>query len=351
MSVEHPLQANTVCQHSFSTTFGTRNVNLQDEESWPEWSASSGCIDFTEKLCDNLESNKFSNIEVDRLPIAVNQIASAARRSPEELAIEALGFAIMGRNVELLDDHLSRTCHASDLESSGLYPFHLAISYLDGAKTCCGILDCLEECRPTSLRKLYVNDLGHTILDQLMIAILKAHTSCLPSVVDFHFKKDKRYAGEDVDICGRWDADSDCIRTLLEKGIAGIRFEWKHMFCHTSVQTICHCIGTVFGPRWGPDINAPSGLFVRHCSSYRLNMELLPIHALLVVGLHLSRSGYKTENLFGILACLLCLSSHGGYPLSEASVSLQTLLSDDGVTECNHEDLDPLNSQRGYTLA
>ena len=315
------------------------NVNLQDEESWPEWSASSGPIGFTKKLCDNLESNKFSTITVDKLPIAVNQIAGAARRSPEELAIEALGFTIMGRNVDLLLDHLENG--DIDLESTGLYPFHLAISYLDGAKTCCDILECLEASRPLCLRKLYVNDLGHTLLDQLMIAILKAHTSCLPSVVDVHFKKDKRFAGEDVDICGRWDADSDCIRTLLANGTAGIPFEWKHMFCHTSVQTICHCIGTVFGPRWGPDINTPSGLFLRHCSSCGLKLQLLPLHTLVLVGLHLSQSGCKNENLFGILACLLCMLSNGANPLLKATISMQAFLTDDGVTDCNHEEMDP----------
>ena len=312
------------------------NVNLQDEERWPEWSASSGPMHFTEKLCDNLESNNFSTITVDKLPIAVNQIASAARRSPRELAIEALGFTIMARNVELL--HLE---DGIDLDFSGLYPFHLAISYLDGAKTCCCVLEWLEAYRPLSLRKLYVNDLGHTILDQLMIAILKAHTSCLPSVVDVHFKKDKRFAGEDVDICGRWDADSDCIRTLLANGIAGIPFEWKHMFCHTSVQTICHCIGLVFGPPWGPNINTPSGLFLRHCSSCGLKLQLLPLHTLVLVGLHLCQSGCKNENLFGILACLLCMLSNGANPLLKATISMQAYLSDDGVTDCNHEEMDP----------
>ena len=315
------------------------DVNLHDEASWPEWSAFGPSTNLTEKLCDNLESNNFSNIERDELPIAVDQIATAARRSPEELAIEAIGFTIMGRNAELLEKHIEK--NDIDLDSSGLYPFHLAISYLDGAKRCCGILECLLSYRPLSLRKLYVNDLGHTILDQLMIAILKGHTSCFPSVVDVHFKKEKRFAGEDVDICGRWDADSDCIRTLLAKGIAGIPFEWKHMFCHTSVQTICHCIGTVFGPNWAPNINAPSGLFVRYCSSCGLKMELLPLHTLVLVGLHLSRSGCTDENLFGILACLLCMLSNGANPLMKAAISLQALLSDDVGSECDHEELDP----------
>ena len=315
------------------------DVDVHDEDNWPEWSASSLSMGFSEKLCDNLQSNAFSNIDRDKLPIAVDQIATAARRSPKELAIEAIGFAIMGRNADLLADHLDDK--VIDLDSSGLYPFHLAISYLDGAKSCCDILECLQNVRPLSLRKLYVNDLGHTILDQLMIAILKGHTSCLPSVVDVHFKKDKRFAGEEVDICGRWDADSDCVRTLLARGVAGIPFEWKHMFCHTSVQTVCHCIGIVFGPDWGPNINAPSGLFVRHCSSCGLKMELLPLQTLVLVGLHLSQSGCKDENLFGILACLLCMLSNGANPLMKAEISLQALLSDDAGSGCNHEELDP----------
>ena len=84
------------------------------------------------------------------------------------------------------------------------------------------ILDTILGVFPRALRKLFVNDLGHTILDQLMIAILKAHSSCSPGVVDPIFKKAKRFEGEDVDICGRWDADSGCIRQLLVKGDASI---------------------------------------------------------------------------------------------------------------------------------
>ena len=324
-------------------------MNPLDEENWPKWSVSGGPIDFTEKLCDNLESNNFSNIEVDQMPVAVDQIANAARRSPEELGIEALGFAIMGRNLDLLSEHLDD--NTIDVDSSGIYPFHLAISYLDGAKTCCNILVCLEHSLPLSLRNLYVNDLGHTLLDQLMLAILKAHTSCLPSVVDVHFKKDNRFAGEDVDICGRWDADSDCIRTLLSSGTAGIPSEWKHMFCHTSVQTICHCIGIVFGPRWGPDINTPSGLFLKYCSSCGLKLQLFPLHTLVLVGLHLCQSGCKNENLFGILACLLCMLSNGANPLLKANISMQALLTDDGVTDCKHEEMDPAEFAEGLLIS
>ena len=317
----------------------TENFNLDDEENWPTWPGSTNLERYTEKLSDNLESNDFSNIKLDELPIAVDHIARAARSSPAELLEEAFGFSIMSRNVELMGELLEKL--DCQIEIAGLYPFHLAATYLDGSKTCCGIFDELVMTNPLSLRKLYVNELGHTVLDQLMIAILKAHTSCLPSVVDVIFKRESRFEGEDVDICGRWDADSACVRSLLANGTSHIPFEWKHMFCHTSVQTICHCVGTVFGPRFGPNINTPSGIFLRRCSHCGLKLQLLPLHTLVLVGLHLSLSGCQNETLFGILACLLCLLSNGANPLLKAHISLQALLDNDQGNECSHEELDP----------
>ena len=317
------------------------NFILDDEGSWPAWPRSHNLKGYTEKLSDSLESNAFSSVKVVDLPIAADHVSRAARHSPKELLEEALGFSIMSRNEDLVDD-LLRKLTSEGLDNSGLYPFHLAVTYLNGSRTCCIILEMLELHCPRSLRKLYVNDLGHTVLDQLMIAILKAHTSCSPSVVDVIFKKEKRFEGEDVDICGRWDADSDCIRRLLANGKSTIPFEWKHMFCHTSIQTICHCIGTVFGPFWRPEINTPSGLFVRRCSHCGLKLQVLPLHTLVLVGLHLSRSGCENENLFGILACLLCLLSNGANPLLKADISVQDLLGNDQVNDCTHEELDPL---------
>ena len=317
------------------------DINLNDESTWPTWPGSYNSEEFTRKLSDGLEKNNFSNVTLDDLPIAVDQVAKAARKSPDEMLEEALGFSIMSRNADLVENLLYRITELEQ-DVNGLFPFHLAVSYLDGSKTCCEILEMVVSYLPRSLRKSYVNEFGHTILDQIMMNILKSHTSCLPSVVDIIFKKEKRFEGEDVDICGRWDADSDCIRTLLANGTSGIPFEWKHMFCHTSVQAICHCIGTVFGPRWCPDINTPSGLFVRRCLHCGLKLQLLPLHTLVLVGLHLSRSGCQNETLFGILACLLCLLSNGANPLLKASISMQALLGNEEVNECNHEEMDPL---------
>ena len=314
--------------------------DLEDEHNWPQWRAPHATVaDFTERLCDGLQDNSFTNVGLGDLPIAVNHMVKAVQNSPEEMREEALGFAIMSRNVELVVDLLKRFA-AEYRQVKGLFRFHLAVSYIDGSKTCCNLLGELFERFP--VRQLNVNDLGHTVLDTLMVAILKAHTSCKPNVVDTIFARDKRFEGEDVDICGRWDPDSDCIRTLLADGHSQIPFAWKHNFCHTSVQTICHCIGTLFLFSNRPGVNTASGLFVRRCSHCGLKMQLLPLHTLLIISFHLSQSGCEGETLFGVLACLLCLLQNGANPLLKANISLRMLLSDEEGLDCSHHELDPL---------
>ena len=313
------------------------HIDLDDEESWPAWPASETDKDVTQKLNEGLERNIFTNVRPSELPIATDQIVRAVKRSPEEIDQEALAFSIMSRNGDLTCDLLVKIGDYGH-QINGLHPFHLAIAYLDGSKTCCNILNDLTGHLP--VRRYYVNDLGHTVLDQLMIAILKSHTSCAPNVADSFFKNEKRFQGAEVDVCGRWDADSPCIRELLAKGDSRIPFGWKHMFCHTSVQAICHAIIAIFGPNHSPDINMPSGLFIRHCSHCGLKLQLLPLHALVMVGFHLSEAGCKGENLFGILACLLCLLSRRADPRLKADISLQSLWGEQDSDRCSHEEID-----------
>lgn len=322
-------------------------IDLDDEESWPAWPGFHTGQEFVGKLTQGLEKNNFTTVGSGGLPVSINKVVRAAQLSPEELHQEALGFSIMSRNSDLVSDLLEKS---TDLgyDGNGFYPFHLAVAYLDGSKSCCNILDTLMISLP--LRKIYVNELGHTVLDQLMIAILKAHTSCAPIVADSFFKKGQRFEGEDVDICGRWDADSACIRNLLANGTPSIPFRWKHMFCHTSVQTICHCIGTLFGLPIRPNIDTPSGLFVRRCSHCGLKLQLLPLHALLIVGLHLSQSGCEGETLFGILACLLCLLSKGADPRLTADICFDALFDNEESHECTHKSLNPVQLAN-YLLA
>ena len=314
------------------------HIDFDDEESWPAWSASDLDKEVTEKFNDGLVRNTFTNVKPSELPIATDQIVKAVQQSPQEIHHEALGFSIMSRNLNLVCD-LLQTIEDSDYKFDGIYPLHLAIAYLDGSKVCCNILEELMGLFPA--RRYFANNLGHTLLDQLMIAILKSHTSCTPNAVDSSLKNQSRFEGAEVDVCGRWDADSPCVRELLAKGQSSIPFGWKHMFCHTSVQAICHAIGTLFGPSSGPDINTPSGLFTGRCSHCGLKLQLRPLHALVMVGFHLSVSGCKDENLFGILACLLCLLSYGADPRLKADISLQSLRGEQDSDRCSHEEIDP----------
>jgi len=311
-----------------------------DPETYQQWPPEWRIPSYSEKLRNALESNDFSNIPTDRLPAAIPEALQVAKRDPRDLAGESLGFAIMSRNREMVVDLLESDCE--DV-------FHLATSYLDGSKACCDIINTISSQFP--LRQHYTNDLGHTVLDNLMIAIVKGHSSCSPSQVDDAFKGQDRFAGEEVDICGRWDADSDCIRELLAKGIHRIPFQWKHKFCHTSIQAICHSIVTIWGSSCAPDINTCSGLFVRRCLQpyCGLKMQMTPLHTLDLVMLQLSSHGCEGEDLFGIVAVLLCLLRHGANPLLQCALSITSLLrqnpsdnNDQEPMECEHNDLDPL---------
>jgi hypothetical protein len=72
-----------------------------------------------------------------------------------------------------------------------------------------------------------------------------------------------------------------------------------------------------------------------------MKLQLLPLHSLVLTTVHLARSGCPGENLFGMLACLVCLLANGANPTSKAHISLDALMNRDSATECSHEDLDP----------
>jgi hypothetical protein len=105
--------------------------DADDEILGPKWADAWKEPPFEEKLRENLESNAFSSINVNQLPMAISAPAKAAKGSPNELLEETSGFSIMGHNLSLLDQLLHKV-NAVSLKLSNLYPFHLAASYLDG---------------------------------------------------------------------------------------------------------------------------------------------------------------------------------------------------------------------------
>ena len=327
-----------------------------DESTWKPWPSSWSEPPYQARLHNSLESNDFSDIKSGSLPIAIPPIIKVLKESKDQEVVEALGFSIMAQNIDLLGELFSNLNRLPRLEreiAAGSFrtsnPLHLATTFVSGPRGCCQIVDHLlnPECNNLNFRLGDRNSLGHTVLDNLMIAILKAHTSILPSMVDDSLRDEKRFPGEEVDICGRWDADSDCIRALIDAGIPTIPFAWKHKFCHTSIQAINHCIAQfICYNEVLEDVNVgeiPSGLFQKLCVSCGRQMQLYPLHALVLTGFGLAQFGHKDEDLFGIVAILLSMLSAGMNPSSSANISMLALFSeeDSSTSACDHEELTP----------
>jgi hypothetical protein len=318
--------------------------NPNDESTWSKWPAAWCEPPLQTRLQDALENNDFSTIRTQHLPLAIPQIAKAAARSPDELILESLGFSIMSRNIDQTEELLWQVKNLSPerVDIASLFPFHLAATYLDGSKSCCNILEQLFRINVVDIRKAYTNELSHTILDSLMIVVLKSHSTTPPECVDASFKNTGRFPGEEVDICGRWDVDSLCIRHLFASGQATIPSTWKHKFCHTSVQAICHSIMTVsynFPTSLGEEL---SGLYLRQCFNCGTKLQLLPLHTLVLTAYYLACNGCQDEDMFGMVACLLCMISVGLDPRKTADISVAALFQDMELDhQCDHEELSP----------
>jgi hypothetical protein len=298
------------------------DLNPDDDTFWPPWSPNEQQPSLQVHLRNALEHNDFSTIPATDLPVAIPAIAKAAdEERSNELLLESLAFSIMSQNINQISPIVVQLeTKRVDLSIrrvglSSLHPYHLAVSFLDGSKSCC---DMVSELRGNIsilyFDEMYLNEHGHTILDNLMITIIKSHTSAKPFVVDENFKDVARFVGEEVDICGRWDADSPCIRQLYAHGLISIPSNWKHKFCNTSIQAVCHCIEQMCFAMQDPKLlKVPSGLYIRRCFSIDCGkkLQLSPLHSLVMTAYHLATHGREGEDLFGILACALCLISKG----------------------------------------
>jgi len=248
----------------------------------------------------------------------------------------------MGRNPSLVANILQKAIDA-ELDLTALYPLHLAVIYLDGSKSCCQVLHLISMAVGND-RETYIDELGHTVLDNIMITILKNHSSIKPGIVDDALRGELHFPGEQASICGRWDADSDCYRALLASGTSTIPFAWKHKFCHTSIQVVCHCIELLASHVIARLLHStPSGLFLKHCPCCGMKLQLLPLHALVLTAFYLGNGGCEDEDLFGMICCLLCLLRNGGHHhVSEAAeISLSLLFDEDDGHTCTHNSLSP----------
>ena len=295
---------------------------------------------FPDVLCQNFQRNTFSDISESSLPLSVPILHAAATRSESPLLIESLAFAIMGRNIQLLVQLVNEIDDKYGLDDPvpGIHPIHLAATYHHGAKSCCSVFEVLVDFFPP--RDYYINDKDFTILDSLMLTIVRSHTSCKPGDLEVSMKSDRRFRGEELDICGRWDADSEDFLRLVQRGTREVPNSWKHKFCHTSTQAICHSICLLFANPLSapPDINQFSGLCRTTCSSCGTRMQLSHLHVFLVVALKLSTAGRDNEDLFGVLAVILCLLSNGANPTQAMQVPQSLYQEVNDAIGCHHRE-------------
>ena len=307
----------------------------EDMDLNTDWPADWQMPPYEKRLLDNLESNDFSSIPADKLPIAISQVTKAASRSNAEVLKEGIGFVIMGRNPDLLNDLLEKA-HTAKVDVKETYPHHLAAAYIDGSKTCCQILEILLNYIPPNQD---YNELGYTILDTLFLSVLRSHSTVKPSDVDDKLGKANRFQGEETDICGRWDADSREWREEMLAGQGMLPNSWKHKFCHTSAQAVTHCIARL--DDYGKGTGIDSGPFHRLCTHCGLQLVLGPLHTFVVVSWLLANSSLPGEDLFGALCCLMSLLQSGTNPTARCAISVNALLKLDLRNECDHELLSP----------
>lgn len=95
-----------------------------------------------------------------------------------------------------------------------------------------------------------------------------------------------------------------------------------------------------FGLGFSRLINTPSGLFVKRCLQCGIKLQLRPLHTLVLTAAYLGSYGFEGEDLFGILACLLCLLANGADPTLTAEISVSALAHEQTCDSCDqHEEI------------
>ncbi|KAH8659041.1 hypothetical protein BGZ61DRAFT_567250, partial [Ilyonectria robusta] len=315
------------------------SVNSEPLNSEPPSVASSSVWtpSFVESLHQSMTANTFTKTPACDLPLAQDIIAQSLEGNPTALQLDSWRLAIMAGNNDLLNHLYDENGEAPD-RIEDIYPFHLAASFLDGGHTCCMTFVTLSEILG-SVYAFYdnIDNLGHTILDTLIVSILRSHTSLAPEAVSYGFHSPSRFPGEERDICGRWDADHQTVRELFKQGYNRIPTKWKHPFCHTTVQAACHSIITIFASPSSLNIDALSGLFLRRCTECGLELKLGALHTLVVTAFYLGQLGMPGETLFGALAVLVCLLSIGADACQKVNISVEEILRTSEPGKCHHK--------------
>lgn len=302
---------------------------------------------FQEALQESILSSNFTDTSVDNLPLTKDLIVGSLQADPNAIVADTWKLAIMSGNYELLRD-LGKKHKGAPPGVEAIYPFHLAAAYLDGSQTCCIIFEELSERFPPFQHN--IDDLEYTIFDALMVSVLRSHTQIDPEKVSQRFRSTGRFPGEEKDICGRWDADMPALRELHRQGRARIPSKWKHPFCHTSAQAICHSLLVVYGSPLSPKINTLGELFLHQCTKCGIKTKLGPLHILVKSAFYMSKLGMEGETLFGCLAVAVCLLSLGADPCLKLNISNEIIWESDESQNCRHSPKSPAQLMRALSI-
>ncbi|RWA10603.1 hypothetical protein EKO27_g4501 [Xylaria grammica] len=139
---------------------------------------------FLDGLCRGLDIT-FTGTHVENLPIAQHDVVRAIENDPEALKVDAWKLAIMAGNYELIFDLYEQNRDELPDGIDKIHPLHLAAAFLDGGHACCKVFECLIQLLGVSHAFHHnVDDNGHTILDALIVSILRSHTSISPDLMD-----------------------------------------------------------------------------------------------------------------------------------------------------------------------
>lgn len=309
--------------------------------SFSEWSSAkhSASIPLADWMQDSIKQGTFSATPPENLPISTEVLSLSLQQAPELVEVDAWKVAIMAGNVDLIRKMEEGDEGELPRGIDDIHPMHLAASFLDGGHACCDMLATLSQVLGSHYVLFHERDqLGHTVLDTLMVNILRSHTTVTPEQVNPHFNPPHRFPGEEKDICGRWDADSPEVRALFQHGYARVPTKWKHAFCHSSAQAICHSILVVIASTTSPPVDDLSGLFIRRCTEPDCGKELRlgPLHVMVVVAFYLAHRGMNGETLFGALAVIVCLRRLGADTSLKVEVSVPALLGQSEPGGCSH---------------
>ncbi|RBA18260.1 hypothetical protein FPRO05_10555 [Fusarium proliferatum] len=149
------------------------------EDSQPP--ADHDARSFVDSLHQSMVSNDFTTTTKADLPLAQDMITRSLEEDPAALQLDAWKLAIMAGNTELLSQ-LSEDNGKIPEGIEAIYPFHLAAAFLNGGNQCCRVLTELQELLPSAFTFYHnIDDHGHTILDALVVDVLRSHTNIQPS--------------------------------------------------------------------------------------------------------------------------------------------------------------------------